>query len=179
MSEQIISKQCRKCKKIKPISEFYKALTNRDRFRNECRVCYSKYQKEYRQTECGKAAKKRHAQSKKGKVALKRYKQSKKGKVTDKRYAQSEKGRKTRIAAIKKFRVHHPELKKAGDAVNSAIRAGRLPRPDSLQCHYCPAQAKEYHHYNGYAPEHWLDVIPVCIPCHNKIPKNKVISATV
>lgn len=234
MSEQIISKTCRVCKQTKPLSEFYKALTNRDGFRNECKVCYSKYQKEYRQTERGKAAKKRHAQSKKGKAALKRYKQSKKGKTTDKRYAQSGKGRKTirtarkrykqsekgktaikrqaqsekgratikrhqqsekykatkkrysktkkgrevQITARKRFNTRHPEQIKAKDAVNHAVKSGRLPRPDSLQCHYCPAQAKEYHHYKGYAPEHRLDVVPVCIKCHNEIPKNQFISAT-
>lgn len=53
-------------------------------------------------------------------------------------------------------------------AVNYAIRAGLLPRPDTLQCHFCPAQAFQYHHYLGYKIEHRLDVLPVCKRCHRE-----------
>lgn len=200
MSEQIISKQCRICKEIKPISEFYKNPETKDLHFSKCKACCAKYRIQYRKTEKGKAVHKRYRKSEKGKVATKHYKQSEKGKAADKRYVQSEKGKITRRKAwsryaatekgkaiikccnraiIKRYKVRHPERLKAHEAVNIAVRKGRLPRPDSLQCHYCPAQAKEYHHYKGYAPEHWLDVVPVCTKCHNKIPKKQVISATV
>lgn len=204
MSEIIISKTCRTCKQIKPISEFYKNLETKDLHFSKCKTCCAKYRIQYRKTEKGKAVHKRYRKSEKGKVAEKHYKQSEKCKAANKQYAQSEKGkitcRKARShyeatekgkAAIKHYRqseegkaitkryhIRHPERVKAHEMVNIAVRKGQLPRPDSLQCHYCSAQAKEYHHYNGYAPEHWLDVVPVCIPCHNKIPKSKVISAT-
>lgn len=204
MSEQIISKQCRTCKEIKPISEFYKHPDTRDGHFNICKSCKNKRQKDYRKTEKGKAVHRRYRKSEKGKAVEKRYKKSEKGKAAEKRYQQSEKRKiacrkgwsryeatekgkaaikryrqsKEGKAIQKRYRIHHPERVEAHSAVNIAIKIGRLPRPDSLQCHYCPAQAKEYHHYKDYEPEHWLDVIPVCIKCHNEIPKKQVISAT-
>ncbi|GAG26296.1 unnamed protein product, partial [marine sediment metagenome] len=30
-------------------------------------------------------------------------------------------------------------------------------------------QAEQYHHPNGYEPEHWFNIIPICIKCHNKL----------
>lgn len=68
------------------------------------------------------------------------YEQSEKGKITRKRYQQSEKGK----ATVKRYQ-------------------------QSEKCHYCPAQAKQYHHHNGYEPEHYLDVVPICIKCHGEI----------
>ncbi len=53
--------------------------------------------------------------------------------------------------------------------VNHAIQAGELPRPDTLLCAQCGKQAREYHHHLGYAPEHWLDVIPVCSSCNKTL----------
>ena len=44
----------------------------------------------------------------------------------------------------------------AGNAVNYAIRIGVLPRPDTIQCHFCPKQAQQCHHHLGYKKEHWL-----------------------
>lgn len=102
------------------------------------------------------------------KAAKKAYYQSEKGKQVTKRYLQSEKGKvKTRKAA-KNWQLKYPEQIKAQQAVKRAIKKGKLPHPGTLQCHYCPNQAKDYHHWHGYEPEHWLDVIPVCKKCHNK-----------
>ncbi len=73
------------------------------------------YQKEYRQSEKGKAAKKKanqkYAQSEKGKAAQKKanqkYTQSEKGKAAQKKYAQSEKGK----AAQQRFKKNNPGYK--------------------------------------------------------------------
>lgn len=56
----------------------------------------------------------------------------------------------------------------AGQAVYRAVRAGKMPHASTLPCKECGNPAREYHHHNGYAREHWLDVIPLCIPCHVK-----------
>lgn len=176
MSEQIISKQCHTCKQIKPITEFYKHSETKDLHFSKCKTCCLKYAKEYRQSEKGKAYQKRYQQSEKGKIirykAWSRYAATEKGKAARKCYRQSKEGK----VITKRYHVRHPERDKAHHAVNHAIRAGRLLRPNTLQCHYCPAQAKQYHHWHGYEPEHWLDVVPVCIPCHNKIPKYRALS---
>ena len=58
--------------------------------------------------------------------------------------------------------------KKAGPAVRrvgAAVKAGLLVKPN--ECEHCgscaPVQA---HHHNGYDPDHALDVIWLCHPCH-------------
>lgn len=83
-------------------------------------------------------------------------------------YRQSEKSRAANRKAVAKFFLCHPNHRKAKNAVNYAICAGRLPRPDSLPCYYCPKPAQQYHHWHGYEPEHWLDVVPACVECHTK-----------
>ena len=106
----------------------------------------------------------RYLRTEKGKVAQRRYRQSKKGKFTIKRFQQTDKMK----TAQRKYYLKYPERRKARSAVDWAIRSGKLPRPDSLQCHYCNCLAKEYHHYKGYKPEYWLDVVPVCMKCHTQ-----------
>ena len=192
MSETIQTKRCSKCKQIKPLPEFYKDCTKTDGLRRSCKSCTKIRQKEYRQSSKGKTyrqspeyktSQKHYQRSPKGKIAQKRYSQSEKFKSTQKRYQQTEKGKATQRRGRKKFQGtdkykagqkrfygRHPNRIKAISAINNAIRAGKLPRPDTLQCHYCPKPAQHYHHWHGYEKEHWLDVIPVCIPCHNNLP---------
>ena len=87
-------------------------------------------------------------------------------KAAHKRYNQSKKGKER----YRRYEANHPGHWRAKNAVSHAIRAGKLPRADSLLCMNCFEQAKDYHHPN-YEPEHWLDVIPVCKKCHRKIHK--------
>lgn len=51
-------------------------------------------------------------------------------------------------------------------AVRKAVLAGELPNIKTLVCADCGAPACDYHHYNGYEPEHLLDVVPLCRKCH-------------
>lgn len=156
MSEQIITKRCTVCKQIKPVSEFYKNRTRKDNHRRDCKVCNCKRVKEYRQTERGRES---------NRQGVARYLKTKKGKACYKRYRQTEKGK----AVDKRFRIRHPECRKAKDVVNHAVNAGKLPKIHSLLCVYCSKPAQQYHHWHSYEPEHWLDVIPVCRKCHNKL----------
>ena len=78
-----------------------------------------------------------------------------------KKYKKTDKGKATR----KRHDARQPNQRKAGTAINHAIRAGKLPRPDTLPCHNCRTKAEQYHHPN-YEPEYWLDVIPLCRKCH-------------
>lgn len=132
------TKQCPKCKHFKKFSEFYKYKRGKNGLQSYCKTCTQQYN------------------------------QSERAKAADKKYAQSEKGKVARLKSVLRYHIGHPEQRKAVHAVNNAIATGKLPRPDTLQCHYCDAQAEQYHHWHGYAPEHWLDVIPVCSECHQK-----------
>lgn len=140
-------KTCIKCYQEKELTEFHKNSGMRDNHLNTCKVCQlnitTEYTKKYRQTKQGKIKQRKYAQC---------YRQSEKGKI-----------------AQRNFRIRHPECIKAGNAITIAIRCGKLPHPFNLTCHYCLMQAKQYHHYKGYAPEYQLDVIPVCKSCHTKL----------
>lgn len=56
----------------------------------------------------------------------------------------------------------------ARDALNNAIKAGKIPPPTSQKCAYCDSKASQYHHYLGYEEKHWLHVKPVCRKCHEE-----------
>lgn len=94
------------------------------------------------------------------------YKNSAKGKIVHKRHRQTKKYK----ARRKRYLIRYPEYKTARNAVSNAIIAGKLSRPNIFQCP-CGKQAEQYHHHLGYAPEHWLDVTPVCCKCHYKYNK--------
>ena len=148
MFNRSISKKCSKCKIIKSLSEFYKNNSNKYGYQSWCKSCKNDCQNQYRKTEKGR---------------ILRQKQSL-------RYYTSEKGKNKYRKYSRIYRIQYPEKRKAMDAVKYAIRIGKLPRPDYLKCHYCQEPAQEYHHHLGYAPEHWLDVVSVCILCHRKNP---------
>lgn len=181
-------KICSKCKEAKQLSEFSKDKNKKDGLGHYCKNCQKIYmakyqktakgkisgckrQKKYRKTAKGKANRKRYNQSEEGKAVNKRYRQSEKGKIIEKRYRQSEKGKTVRRENAKRFKFRHPNNIKAKHAVSNAICAGKLPRPDTKLCHYCPKPAEEYHHWHGYEPEHWFDIVPVCKDCHRKCKK--------
>ena len=147
MAEQIISKRCCTCNEIKPLSEFYKNRAVKDGYQRSCKLCFKKHQRVYSQSEKGRRA---HRQ------ASFRYNRSKKGQLANKQRS-------------KQFKVENPQIIKARKAISYAVKSNKLPRPDSLQCHYCQAQAKQYHHHKGYVSKHRKDVIPVCDYCHHNL----------
>lgn len=140
MAKIIITKQCSKCKQNKPISEYYKQLTGKDGYRAECKICFIRRIQQYHKTKQGHKVRSE---------CNHRYKISSKGKQLHRKYYRD-----------------YPIKHKARSVVSNAVQTGKLPRPNSLQCHYCSNQAEQYHHWRGYEKKHWLDVIPACIPCH-------------
>ena len=160
-------KTCSKCKQTKRLSEFQKNRAQKDGFSCWCKTC----NKVYNQSEVGKSNRKHYGQSEKGKTRDKRYRQSEKGKVADRKgkekYRKTAKGR----LSQKRLKARYPNKIKARNAINSAIRIGKMISPKLLLCHYCPKPAQQYHHWHGYEPEHWLNVIPVCTDCHQKCKK--------
>ncbi len=156
-------KTCSKCKKPKSLSEFHKNRYKNDGLQDSCKSCGKIRQREYQRTANGKAAILK---------AVKKYQKTVKGRATQRLYRQSEKAK----AAQKLFREHHQNYIKAVRAVNSAVKSGELMSPKYFLCYEesCFEQAEEYHHYKGYAKEHWLDVDPLCIKCHRKLTKYKV-----
>ncbi len=87
-----------------------------------------------------------------------------------KKYEKSE----NRKLARKRFLQEHPLQIKAKWAVHQMTRTGKLPKAKTLKCVYCGKQASQYHHWLGYQPEHWLDVVPACKLCDIKSHKESL-----
>jgi len=152
-------KSCSRCNETKPLSEFYKDRSKKDGLTGFCKSCMKTHQRTYRQTERGGAV---HLKS------VLKYQQTPKGKAKIAKYLKSPRGKAVHRKAAAKRKTLHPNQIKARHAVSHAIEAGRLPRPDCFPCYFCQKTSQEYHHHKGYEPEHWLDVVPACIPCHRR-----------
>lgn len=144
-------KECRKCGRMLDVSQFYADKRSADRLRYECKECGKKFNQEYFSTPTGKAIKsrsfKKWASNGRGYAFAKKFKASPAGKAMMER-------NKHKLAAR--------------SAVSVATRLKKMPRAKTLACKHCGNPAKEYHHHNGYDESHWLDVIPLCLTCHNE-----------
>ncbi|MHC4104804.1 MAG: hypothetical protein ACYSR9_07690 [Planctomycetota bacterium] len=159
------AKVCTKCKIEKLLTDFYKAKQNRDRRKSWCKSCEIEYSRQYQKTPKGREVMKRYNQSDKGRKRMREFDKSLAGREKHRRYNSSEKGR----LYDKKSKKKHPLKISARNAVNNAIKAGKLPSANTLTCQRCNQQAQEYHHYMGYNPEYNLAVKPYCIQCHRDI----------
>ena len=50
-------------------------------------------------------------------------------------------------------------------AVGYALKSGHITKSACIECGDAKVQA---HHHNGYEPEHALDVVWLCRPCHQR-----------
>ena len=163
MSETIITKTCSKCKIIKPLTEFHKDIRGIYGCHSWCKQCKANHDRIYHQTDKGHQIRNdshnKYITTDKGKTAIcKAYK----------RYNNSAKGRSRQKRAELLYTKRYPNKRSARNAVNNAIKKDMIPAVHTLICP-CGNSAQEYHHHLGYEPEHWLDVIPICIPCHKKL----------
>ena len=133
-------KQCTKCHNILPLNAFYRDASVPD---GHCRQCKQCQQERVNQPEVKKRIKEYVHQ-----------------------YRQRESSRIRNRIHCRKWRSVHPEWPKAHEAVRQAVRRGLLPHVRDCTCRQCAEPAQHYHHYRGYDPNHWLDVIPLCIACH-------------
>lgn len=140
-------KPCYICNQTKALSEYYKSRQSKDGHMDKCKTCCAIYQRIYRRTEQGIEV----------------------GRKYGRKYRQTKRGKAVKHQINKRFCLNHPEQIKAQYEVSHAVRKGALPHPQTLLCHYCPAQAEQYHHHRGYAKKHWLDVVSICVKCHRNI----------
>ncbi len=158
-------KRCPKCGEDKSVElfGFFKNRAGKAIAQSWCTECrrianhatYEKY-KEKRRANARVSAKKRRTENAEHHYALKK--------------AWIAKHREQVNAWGKARRFKRPIRYKAAYVLSNAVKLGKLPPARNLICCQCGAQAEQYHHWS-YAPEHWLDVIPVCVKCHREIHK--------
>lgn len=66
-------------------------------------------------------------------------------------------------------RIESPEKYEARKAVQLAVMSKTISPIKACICMQCGKPAQHYHHWKGYEPAHWLDVIPLCAKCHRKV----------
>lgn len=134
-------KRCTTCDKRKPHAEFSRDSSRWDGRMSRCKVCDRK---------CNSKKKKESG-----------FYHSEKYKKKTARYRLTDKYKK----AIRKSSLKNADHIFARRAVHKAIRKGELKKRGCQSCGELKVQA---HHYLGYAPENWLDVIWLCQPHHSQ-----------
>lgn len=136
--------------------------------RHRCYTCRYSQAKERTPPEVRLEKRKAYRESDHGQAAIARagktWRQSAKGKA----YDQREDVREYRNAKMRAYRARNAEKESARQAVRKAKSAGTIQPASKLACSTCGNKASSYHHHLGYAPEHHLDIIPLCKPCHTK-----------
>lgn len=147
-------KKCFKCKKIKPISDFYKHNKMKDGHLNKCKECskfdvkknrienldyYREYDKKRDKLDKRIEMKKKYSKSERGKISIK--------KSTD------------------RYRNDNRNKYEAHIAVGNAVRDGILIKGD--RCESCLSTNKRLHgHHDDYSKK--LEVRWLCPMCHKK-----------
>lgn len=68
------------------------------------------------------------------------------------------------VENAKRWRAKHPEAYRAQNAVNNAIRDGKLKK---LPCAMCGSQENVQGHHKDYSKA--LDVVWLCAKCHHRV----------
>lgn len=150
MSEANLTKSCSKCKTVKPISGFYKDAIRKDGMQSRCKECSREAMTKYQKTDKCKAVKAKY-----NKTAAR--------KATMAKYSKTKKGRAVAAESVAKYKASNPIKTKAGKAINSAIKSGKITKP--CVCEQCPSTKRIEGHHDDYAL--LLVVRWLCSICHN------------
>ena len=176
MSEPVITKRCSNTKIEKPLTEFYKDRSRADGHQCPCKICQNEVFQHYRKTPQRKLAVKRYTESPNGKITRSNYSKSPQSKAYHQRYRNTDECRATQRIAQRNYRRKYRDRAKATRVLRYQIEKGLIPPASNFLCLRCERQAQDYHHHLGYAPEHRLDVVPLCKPCHRHIHLVKQLS---
>jgi ribosomal protein S27AE len=132
------SKECFKCKTIKPLEDFYKHSQMADGHVNKCKECNKNDVTSHRNKNLEK---------------VREYDRAR-GKIPERIKAQ--------VEINKAWRAEDSRRVVAHSAVSKAIREGRLDRNPCVRC----GEAKSVAHHEDYDKP--LEVMWLCQPCHKQ-----------
>lgn len=145
-------KQCFKCLCEKPLDDFYRHPRMADGRLGKCKECTKAEVRKNRQKRVDQYREYDRARANRpDRVAARAA------------YAATDRGKERMRVGSKAYRSRHPQRVKANNAVNNAIRDGRLT-PDP--CHCCGAPGAEAHHADYSRP---LDVTWLCKEHHTQL----------
>lgn len=130
-------KRCFKCQQEKPLDEFYKHSQMADGHLNKCIECTKKDMAIYRLQNLEKVRAYDNVRAKQRKRQL----------------------------HSRLWNIRYPQRYKAHNALNNAVRDGRIKKPN--QCEVCGKEGKIHGHHEDYTQP--LVVIWLCPECHAQI----------
>lgn len=141
------TRTCRTCGKCQPITEFYKN-THGHGYTHQCKACIRVQVKAYRAANLDKVqAYDRERGQLESRKAANRARAAVTPRTSD---------------ANRAFRNRNPEKYAAHSALEYALRAGRLTKPDA--CERCGEARRIHGHHEDYSKP--LEVMWLCAPCH-------------
>ncbi len=70
------------------------------------------------------------------------------------------------MEASKRYIAKYPKKRLAIAFIRRLITKGVILPASSKKCIHCRKQAQHYHHWNGCEPINYLEIVPLCMPCH-------------
>jgi hypothetical protein len=148
----IHSKECFKCKTVKPLTGFYKHPMMADGHLNKCKDCNKKDVRENREKKIDyyRQYDKKRANIPKRVAARKEYEKTNEGKTAHKK-------------AMEAYGKKYPYKSIAHNAVNNAVRDGKMVVPKN--CESCGAIQPLHGHHDDYSKPY--EVRWICQFCHS------------
>lgn len=140
-------KPCNTCKIPKELSEYHKNKASPDGHSHKCKACKKIYAAKYFID---------HSD------IIKKYSSRPESKELIKAYLKSKDGKRSRAEINHRTNNKYPNSLKSTRAVTSAIKSGKLTRPN--KCEECPSATNIQAHHDDYNKP--LDVRWLCIKCH-------------
>ena len=129
-------KTCTACQQSKALDDFYKHPKMTDGCLSQCKTCVKERVRQHRRLN----------------ESVREY--------------DRKRGARTSLADSHDYRRRHPEAYRAHNAVNNAIRDGRLKKEPCLFCN----EERVHGHHRDYSKP--LDVIWLCPRCHQRLHAN-------
>ena len=142
---------CKYCKTDKPIDDFYQSSIRKDGKTGNCKECIRA------RVKANRAAKiDYYREFDRNRANLPHRVQARK------EYAQTERGQRAKARGNSAWRKRNPAIYQAHNAVNNALRDGKIAKPSC--CETCQREAELHGHHCNYNKP--LDVMWLCDPCH-------------
>ena len=149
-------KVCKKCKELKPLSEYHKRSKSTDGLFYQCKECVRTHQLAAYHARRDEIIKHRKDLIK---ADIEKHRELCRQRATKKK----------RKSVRVKWEFMSPVQQQkdlARRKVRHQVRMGYIPIVRTLSCVDCNQPATDYDHYKGYATENWLEVQPVCRRCN-------------
>lgn len=134
-------KRCYVCEEVKPLDEFYAQPTSKDGRASKCKNCHKKAMADNRRDNPAVRERDRERAKRPDRIAH------------SKRNTQ-------------RWRQENPDAYRAQNAVNNALRDGRISKEP---CAICGSTDGVHAHHKDYARP--LDVVWLCARCHHRLHK--------